>query len=125
MIDIRKPIPIDDSDMLRITVSAHIQSFTYDIKRYLPDGNGGFQPGHLVALGDDETPRCDVAGATLHGARVKVCTTHGGHTETSQYEIRVDFQIERSSGELEGLTTLRIAPGLESGEYRCLTLQFQ
>jgi hypothetical protein len=125
MTDITKAIPVDDDDVLHVSISAHIQTFRYDVTRYLPDGEDGYQDGEPIAWGDNAHSQWLGKGADIRNALIKLCVTHGGQTPTSQYEIVVRLQLERSPGLVEDLTTFRIAPGLATGAYKCLTLQFQ
>jgi hypothetical protein len=125
MVDITKPITVGDSDDYRVSVSANIQSFRYAITSYAPDGNGGFLDGKVVAEGSNENSQWMGKGADIRGSIVQVCVTHGGNTPTSMYEIVARLQIEHANGMVEDITTIRIPPGLASGDYKCMALQFQ
>lgn len=125
MVDFTKPISVNDTDRYRVSVSANIQSFRYVITLYPPDGEGGVLDGKVIADGDNATSQWVGTGAEIRGAIVQVCVTHGGNTPTSLHEIVARVQIEHASGMTEDLTTIRISPGLASGDYKCLALQFQ
>jgi hypothetical protein len=125
MVDITKPITVRPDDEYRVSVSAHIQSFRYAVTRYAPDGQGGFLDGKVIAEGSNDNSQWVGKGADIRGSIIQVCVTHGGHTPTSMYEIVARLQIEHANGMVEDVTTIRIAPGLASGDYKCMALQFQ
>lgn len=118
-------IEIDKDDTFHISVSAHIQSFRYLIDRYLPDGKGGFKDGQRIGRGDNAHSQWLGKGADIEGAKVRVAVTHGGNTAVSMYEIVVRLTVERSSDVMEDVGTWRIKPGLASGDYSFMVLQFK
>lgn len=125
MTDITQAIEIDSDDRYRVSLSAHIQSFYYEIRLYPPDGAGGFKPGQVIGYGDSAHSQWIGTGAEIEGARVQVCVTHGGNTATSVSDIIVNLDLERSPGVVEHLHTWKINKGLSSGEFKCLTLEFK
>ncbi|HEX8572895.1 MAG TPA: hypothetical protein VF759_09100 [Allosphingosinicella sp.] len=125
MTDITQAIEIDQDDKYRVSVSAHIQSFNYEIRLYPPDGEGGFKDGHVIGYGDGAHSQWIGTGAEIEGALVQVCVTHGGNTANSVSDIIVQLDLERSPGVVEHLHTWTIHKGLASGEFKCMTLQFK
>jgi hypothetical protein len=118
-------VEIDKDDIFHVSVSAHVQSFRYLIDRYAPDGSGGFLAGQRIGRGDNGHSQWLGKGADIEGSMVRVAVTHGGHTETSIFEIVVRLLIERSSDMFEDVGSWRIKPGLDSGEYSFVTLLFK
>lgn len=125
MTDFVKPVSVSDTDRYRVSVSANFQPFHYVITFYGPDGEGGLREGNVIAEGDNAISLGIGTGAEIRGAIVRVCVTHGGSMPTSLYEIVTRLQLEHAAGITEDLATIRISPGLASGDYKCLALQFQ
>jgi hypothetical protein len=111
-------IEIDKEETFHVSVSAHKQSFRYNIDRYSPDGNGGFLPPTRLASGLTENRTRVGTGAELEGSMIYVTVSQGGNTEVSWYEIVVRLVIERENHVYEDVKTWRIPPGLDSGEDR-------
>lgn len=123
MIDSIRTVAVHGDDRLHIAVSAPAQSFRYEIIRYLSDGAGGFEDGQTVGAGDNAHVQWIGGGSELAGALVKACVTHGD-ASASRHEIVVRLLRESGAGVLEDVATWRIAPGLDAGDYKCITLQF-
>ena len=118
-------IEVGTDDIFYVSVSAHVQSFHYEIHLHRPDGDGGLQDGVNIGRGDGQHRQRIGSGAELHGAGVEVCVAHLGNTETSQYEIVARLTVQRGSQMLEDVKTWRIHPGLPTGDYSCIMLRFK
>jgi hypothetical protein len=124
MSEISREITVADDDIFHVSVSARAQSLTYDLTRYVPDGNGGFLNGQLIGWGGDSHNQWLGKGSDLRGSLVKVCAGYVGDAGVSQFEIIVRIHLERYSGVLEDHATIRIPPGLPVGHHKCLTFSF-
>jgi len=125
MLDLTRPVKIDDGDQLVVSVSANIQSFEYEITRFPSNGHGGFLPGSLIATGDDGHPQFVGDAATIRASMIQVCVTHKGNTGPSVRTINADLELQRANGGVEHLASIPIPPGLASGGFKCLAIAFE
>lgn len=111
--------------VLVVVHRAHLRAFRYDLTLYRSDGQNGYQDGEPIAWGDNAHSQRLGSGAELCNALVKLCVVFLGEAGTGQYEIIIRLQLEHSQGPVEDFTTFRVSPGLSSGTYNCITLQFR
>jgi hypothetical protein len=125
MTDITRAIEVDRDERYRVSVSAQMQSFNYEICLYPPDGAGGFKDGQVIGYGDSSHSQWVGIGADIEGALVRVCVTPGGAMADGGSDIMVRLELERGPGVVENLHAWKILKGLPAGEFRCLTIQFK
>ena len=120
MADIEETIEIDKDENFYVSVSAHKQSFIYEIVQFPSEGAAGRQ----IGTGSNDHRQWVGKGAAIEGTFIQICVTQGGDTPISVAEIVVRLQIERGPNLFKDCGTWRIPPGQPSGRWDCFMLKF-